>query len=78
VIQHGRRRDVKIDLFKTRLKGWGASVPVRKSPEGLTIVGIRAREGIPFGSLLGVYSGELITDTESERRGLLYAEINRT
>lgn len=62
VIQRGRAAETKIDLFKTINKGWG----------------VRARVPIPKGTYLGMYSGELITDHESERRGFLYNDIGRT
>jgi len=62
VIQRGRGRKTSIDLFKTRNKGWG----------------VRARERIPKGTFLGVYSGELITEAESERRGVIYSVVGRT
>jgi histone-lysine N-methyltransferase SUV39H len=39
---------------------------------------VRARVAIPKGTYLGMYSGELITDNESERRGHLYNDIGRT
>ncbi|WWC88066.1 uncharacterized protein L201_002969 [Kwoniella dendrophila CBS 6074] len=62
VIQRGRSRETKIELFKTKWKGWG----------------VRARANIPAGTFLGIYAGELITEQESEERGKLYAQIGRT
>ncbi|WWC68521.1 uncharacterized protein I206_102450 [Kwoniella pini CBS 10737] len=62
VIQRGRGKDTKIELFKTRWKGWG----------------VRARAPIEAGTFLGIYAGELITEEESEERGKLYAQIGRT
>ncbi|WVW80258.1 hypothetical protein I302_102236 [Kwoniella bestiolae CBS 10118] len=62
VIQRGRGKDTKIELFKTRWKGWG----------------VRARAPIAAGTFLGIYAGELITEQESEERGRLYAQIGRT
>ncbi|WVQ64997.1 uncharacterized protein L199_003167 [Kwoniella botswanensis] len=62
IIQRGRGKDTKIELFKTRWKGWG----------------IRARAPIAAGTFLGIYAGELITEQESEERGKLYAQIGRT
>lgn len=62
VIQRGRSSDTKIDLFKTTNKGWG----------------VRARVNLSAGTYLGIYSGELVTDHESERRGHLYSDIGRT
>ncbi|ORY29803.1 hypothetical protein BCR39DRAFT_558921 [Naematelia encephala] len=62
VIQRGRNRRTKIELFKTRMKGWG----------------IRSAAAVKIGTFIGVYSGELITDAECERRGRLYTEIGRT
>lgn len=40
--------------------------------------GVRARERIRKGTFLGIYSGELITEYESERRGTLYNLVGRT
>ncbi|WRT65791.1 uncharacterized protein IL334_002740 [Kwoniella shivajii] len=62
VIQRGRRKDTKIELFKTNWKGWG----------------VRARAAISAGTFLGIYAGELISELDSEERGLLYAQIGRT
>ncbi|WVF66024.1 hypothetical protein IAT40_000762 [Kwoniella sp. CBS 6097] len=62
VIQRGRGKDTKIELFKTKWKGWG----------------VRARANIPAGTFLGIYAGELITEQESEERGKLYAKLGRT
>ncbi|WWD05642.1 hypothetical protein V865_003723 [Kwoniella europaea PYCC6329] len=62
IIQRGRGKDTKIELFKTRWKGWG----------------VRARAPIAAGTFLGIYAGELITEQESEERGKLYAQIGRT
>ncbi|OCF75103.1 hypothetical protein I204_03952 [Kwoniella mangroviensis CBS 8886] len=62
IIQRGRGQDTKIELFKTRWKGWG----------------VRARAPIAAGTFLGIYAGELITEQESEERGKLYAQIGRT
>ena len=56
-IQRGRSRWTKIELIKTRQKGWG----------------VRAKTRIPAGTFLGVYAGELITELEAERRGETYA-----
>ncbi|KIR51778.1 histone-lysine N-methyltransferase SUV39H [Cryptococcus gattii Ru294] len=62
VIQRGRARDTGIEIFKTKEKGWG----------------IRARSFIPSGTYIGSYTGELIREAESERRGVTYAAIGRT
>ncbi|KAJ9061458.1 hypothetical protein DSO57_1020443 [Entomophthora muscae] len=51
VIQQGRR--VKIQVFKTKMKGWG----------------VRAMQSIPKGTFVTEYLGEVITDAEAERRG---------
>nr|ODN90341.1 hypothetical protein L204_05945 [Cryptococcus depauperatus CBS 7855] len=56
VIQRGRDRETEIDIFKTKYKGWG----------------VRARLPIANGTFLGIYSGELITEEESEKRGITY------
>ncbi|WVR03726.1 hypothetical protein IAU60_000721 [Kwoniella sp. DSM 27419] len=62
VIQRGRGKDTKIELFKTKWKGWG----------------VRARAPIAKGTFLGIYAGELITEQQSEERGALYAKLGRT
>ncbi|UOH84836.1 hypothetical protein LQV05_001651 [Cryptococcus neoformans] len=62
VIQRGRARDTGIEIFKTKEKGWG----------------IRARSFIPSGTYIGSYTGELIREAESERRGVTYTAIGRT
>ncbi|RXK37238.1 hypothetical protein M231_05528 [Tremella mesenterica] len=62
VIQRGRAKETKIDLFKTRHKGWG----------------VKARVAIPKGTFVGIYSGELINEAECEKRGWLYSDIGRT
>ncbi|KAK8861679.1 hypothetical protein IAR55_002502 [Kwoniella newhampshirensis] len=62
VIQRGRSKETKIELFKTRFKGWG----------------VRARAPIPSGTFIGVYAGEMITEQESEIRGMNYAKLGRT
>jgi histone-lysine N-methyltransferase SUV39H len=62
VIQHGRSSSTKIDLFKTADKGWG----------------VRARSHLKKGTFIGVYSGEVVSDSEGERRGHLYNDVGRT
>lgn len=62
IIQRGRSKDTELDLFKTHQKGWG----------------VKARYDIPKGTFLGIYSGELVPDYESERRSYLYDQIGRT
>ncbi|WWD16398.1 hypothetical protein CI109_100824 [Kwoniella shandongensis] len=62
VIQRRRSKETKIELFKTRFKGWG----------------VRARAPIPSGTFIGVYAGEMITEQESEMRGMNYAKLGRT
>ena len=62
VIQRGRPPQTKLEIFKTREKGWG----------------VRAKAPIPKGQFIGIYAGELITEDESEKRGILYNEIGRT
>ncbi|KAH8925184.1 SET domain-containing protein [Atractiella rhizophila] len=58
----GRGRTVKLDLFKTHKKGWG----------------VRAAEFIPKGTFIAVYSGELLSNAEAEKRGLVYEKVGRT
>ncbi|WOO80789.1 Histone-lysine N-methyltransferase, H3 lysine-9 specific [Vanrija pseudolonga] len=63
VIQRGRQKNADVSIFKTEKKGWG----------------VRARGIIERGTFLGIYSGELITDAESERRASeLYDQIGTT
>ncbi|CAK9785533.1 SET domain-containing protein [Cutaneotrichosporon oleaginosum] len=62
VIQRGRSKDTAIELFKTRHKGWG----------------IRAKSLIKQGTFIGVYSGELVTEAETEVRGRVYEKVGRT
>ncbi|KAL7424642.1 hypothetical protein Q5752_000326 [Cryptotrichosporon argae] len=62
VIQRGRTDAGKVSIFKTRKKGWG----------------IQAAGDIKKGTFVGTYSGEMITDAESERRGALYDWVGRT
>jgi len=40
--------------------------------------GVKAISRIPRGTFIGIYAGELITEDESELRGELYSQINRT
>jgi histone-lysine N-methyltransferase SUV39H len=44
-----------VNIGKTREKGWGVFAGSKK---------------IPSGSFVGIYAGELLTDAESEQRGL--------
>lgn len=39
---------------------------------------MQAKDKIPMGTFIGIYSGEVITEEESELRGELYSEIGRT
>jgi hypothetical protein len=41
-------------------------------------IGVKARSDIPLGTFLGIYSGELISEQETERRGLIYEVVGRT
>ncbi|KAI9632776.1 uncharacterized protein MKK02DRAFT_41086 [Dioszegia hungarica] len=62
-IQRGRGKNIELDLFKTRQKGWG----------------VKTRQNIPIGTFVGMYSGELIPHYESDRRATLYDDqIGRT
>jgi len=61
VIQRGRDSRTKIDIIKTKKKGWG----------------VRARVAIPGGTFIGIYAGELIPEAESEARGVLLEEVGR-
>ncbi|KAJ9086576.1 hypothetical protein DSO57_1002702 [Entomophthora muscae] len=60
VVQQGRK--VKIQLFKTSLKGWG----------------VRALQNIKQGTFIMEYVGEIITTDEAERRGRVYDALQTT
>ncbi|ODN77113.1 hypothetical protein L202_05645 [Cryptococcus amylolentus CBS 6039] len=62
VVQRGRSPKTQVELFKTKLKGWG----------------VRAGSDIPRGTFIGTYTGELVTEAESERRGVIYTAIGKT
>jgi histone-lysine N-methyltransferase SUV39H len=69
VVQLGRK--VKVNLVKTEKKGWGTSLEFRPgfrlSNESHS--GVFAGQRILKGTFIGVYSGELITDSAAEIRG---------
>jgi len=58
-----RGRKCVVNIGKTREKGWGVFAGPKK---------------IPSGTYIGIYSGELLTDAESEMRGLTYNSCGRT
>ncbi|KAJ9051537.1 hypothetical protein DSO57_1003886 [Entomophthora muscae] len=60
IIQRGR--SVKLQIFRTSLKGWG----------------VRALERIPKGHFIAEFVGEIITGEEADRRGLEYDAQGRT
>ncbi|WVQ77366.1 hypothetical protein IAR50_007051 [Cryptococcus sp. DSM 104548] len=62
VVQKGRSPQTQVELFKTELKGWG----------------VRAGCNIPRGTFIGTYAGELVTEAESEKRGVVYTAIGKT
>ncbi|ODN88757.1 hypothetical protein L198_06559 [Cryptococcus wingfieldii CBS 7118] len=62
VVQRGRSPRTQVELFKTELKGWG----------------VRAGSDIPKGTFIGTYAGELVTEAESEQRGVIYTAIGKT
>ncbi|KAG8907943.1 hypothetical protein FRB99_001451 [Tulasnella sp. 403] len=55
-------RQVKLSIRKTRYKGWG----------------VFTEQKVPYGTFIGVYSGELITDEEANTRGAIYERVGRT
>ncbi|KAG9004966.1 hypothetical protein FRB94_001935 [Tulasnella sp. JGI-2019a] len=55
-------RKVRLSLKKTKHKGWG----------------VFAEEDIPYGTFIGIYSGELLTDAEAHVRGEVYDAFGRT
>ncbi|KAG8880770.1 hypothetical protein FRB97_000435 [Tulasnella sp. 331] len=55
-------RKVHLSLKKTKYKGWG----------------VFAEEEIPYGTFIGIYSGELLTDEEAGMRGEVYDAFGRT
>ncbi|KAJ9100101.1 hypothetical protein QFC19_005781 [Naganishia cerealis] len=66
VMQKGRSSNVKLQIYKTRKKGWGKSTCVR------------ALSSFPKGTFVGLYSGELIPEDETDSRGEIYNAIERT
>lgn len=77
MIQRGRKQNADVEIFKTEKKGWGR---LAWGGSGhANDPGVRARGTIERGTFLGIYSGELITDAESERRASeLYDQIGTT
>ena len=51
-----------MEIYRTRSCGWG----------------VRAKERIPAGSFVALYTGEVITSAEADRRGQYYDSIGRT
>lgn len=81
VIQRGRQKTAPVDLFKTRKKGWGVQVrdiDRNRYRDPAQRHRLRDEGIIPRGTFLGIYTGELITEAESERRGSIYEKIGRT
>ncbi|BEJ16925.1 hypothetical protein CspHIS471_0603260 [Cutaneotrichosporon sp. HIS471] len=62
VIQRGRSKDTVVEIFKTRHKGWG----------------VQAKSFIKRGTFIGIYSGEFVTEAETEVRGRVYEKVGRT
>ncbi len=62
VAQRGRPANVDLELVYMYKKGWG----------------VRAKRDIPANTFVGIYTGELITEAEAERRGKVYNIVNRT
>lgn len=56
-------RKVQISIQKTEEKGWGV---------------FAGPKPIPAGTFLGIYSGEILTEEESAKRGEVYNEYGRT
>ncbi|ESK91613.1 set domain-containing protein [Moniliophthora roreri MCA 2997] len=56
-------RKCEVVIFKTREKGWGVK---------------NGKKKIPMGSFIGIYSGEILLDDESEERGFMYDKFGRT
>jgi len=56
-------RKVQVSIRKTENKGWGVFAGNKK---------------IPMGTFIGIYSGELLTDTVAHERGVLYNTYGRT
>lgn len=53
---------MRLSIKKTKHKGWG----------------VFAEEDIPFGTFIGIYSGELLTDVVADVRGKVYDAFGRT
>jgi SET domain-containing protein len=62
VLQQGRKYEISIK--KTKSKGWGRymKVPAIWAPLMQLRLGVFARENIPPGRFIGVYTGELLTE----------------
>jgi [histone H3]-lysine9 N-trimethyltransferase SUV39H len=56
-------RKCEVIIFKTREKGWGVK---------------NGKKKIPMGSFIGIYSGEILLDDESELRGLWVCPKHRS
>ncbi|KAJ9109206.1 hypothetical protein QFC21_000535 [Naganishia friedmannii] len=82
VMQKGRSSNVKLQVYKTRKKAWGKcalqSVTYRRMLTNLAFQGVRALSSFPKGTFVGLYSGELIPEDETDGRGEIYNAIERT
>ncbi|KAI0048299.1 SET domain-containing protein [Auriscalpium vulgare] len=58
-----RGRKHMVNIRKTKDKGWGVFAGSKK---------------IPKGSFIGIYAGELLTDSEGDERGIKYNKFGRT
>lgn len=57
-----RGRQIPLELFKTALKGWG----------------VRTLVGLPKGTFVGLYNGEIVDEDMAEMRGQYYEEAGKT
>lgn len=62
VIQRGRDKSMNLEIFHTGNRGWG----------------VRTKSDIKTGQFIGVYAGEIVSESESEKRGELYDRVGRT
>jgi histone-lysine N-methyltransferase SUV39H len=61
-MQRGRDPQVELEIFKTRQKGWG----------------VKSRSSIERGTFIGIYTGELVPERNTDKRGRIYSKVGRT
>ena len=70
VVQKGRK--VPLQIFKTENRGFGEELALSRGESILTglILGLKCLVDLQEGQFIDTYRGEIITDTEAERREL--------